>query len=61
MIYRYVEEVRRQFHEILGLMKGKATQEYARCVDVATANALRKMLVSTVTMLEEVLAEMSYG
>ena len=45
--FKIVEEVRRQFREIPGLMEGKATPEYARCVDLATANALRKMLAPT--------------
>lgn len=45
--FKMVEEVRRQFREIPGLMEGKATPEYARCVDLATANALRKMLAPT--------------
>ncbi len=46
--FKIVEEVRRQFREIRGLMEGKATPEYSRCVDLATANALRKMLLPTV-------------
>jgi len=40
-----IEEVRRQFREIPGLMEGKAKAEYASCVDIATAAALNKMLV----------------
>ena len=39
-----VEEVRRQFREIPGLMEGKARAEYARCVDITTAGALRQMV-----------------
>jgi len=39
-----VEEVRRQFKEIPGLMEGKARAEYARCVDITTAGALRQMV-----------------
>jgi K(+)-stimulated pyrophosphate-energized sodium pump len=45
--FKMVEEVRRQFREIAGLMEGKASPDYARCVDIATANALRKMLAPT--------------
>ena len=39
-----VEEVRRQFKEIPGLMEGKARADYARCVDITTAGALRQMV-----------------
>jgi len=39
-----VEEVRRQFKEIPGLMEGKARADYARCVDITTAGALREMV-----------------
>lgn len=40
-----VEEVRRQFREIAGLMEGKARPDYARCVDISTRGALRQMMV----------------
>ena len=42
-----VEEVRRQFREIPGLLKGdpSAKADYARCVDISTAAAIRKMTV----------------
>jgi len=43
-----VEEVRRQFREIKGLMEGKARAEYARCVDIATKGALREMLTPSI-------------
>lgn len=39
-----VNEVRRQFKEIKGLMEGKARAEYARCVDITTKEALREMI-----------------
>jgi len=45
--FKMVEEVRRQFREIPGLMEGEAPPDYARCVDLATVNALRKMLAPT--------------
>lgn len=41
---RMVEEVRRQFREVVGLMEGKARADYARCVDIATAAALKEMV-----------------
>ena len=40
-----VEEVRRQFREISGIMDGSATPEYAKCVAISTAGAQREMLV----------------
>ena len=43
--FEMIEEVRRQFKQIKGLMKGKAKADYAKCVDISTSAALRKMIV----------------
>ncbi len=40
-----IEEVRRQFREIEGLLEGKAKPDTARCVDISTAAAIKQMLV----------------
>jgi K(+)-stimulated pyrophosphate-energized sodium pump len=40
-----IEEVRRQFKTIKGLMEGKAKPDSARCVDISTTGALREMVV----------------
>ncbi|MEM2599999.1 MAG: sodium-translocating pyrophosphatase [Thermoproteota archaeon] len=42
---RMVEEVRRQFKEIPGLMEGRAKPDYARCVDIATRGAIRELML----------------
>jgi K(+)-stimulated pyrophosphate-energized sodium pump len=41
---KVVEEVRRQFKEIPGLMEGRAKPDYATCVDIVTRSALRLMV-----------------
>lgn len=40
-----IEEVRRQFKEIPGLMQGKARPDYRKCVDISTAAALKQMVL----------------
>jgi K(+)-stimulated pyrophosphate-energized sodium pump len=42
---KMVDEVRRQFHSIPGLMEGKAEPDYKACVDIATRNALKEMIL----------------
>ena len=42
---KVVEEVRRQFKEIPGLMAGLAKPDYSKCVDIVTKSALREMIV----------------
>ena len=43
-----VEEVRRQFREIKGVLEGKATPDYARCVAISTKGAQREMLLPSI-------------
>jgi len=43
--FKMVEEVRRQFREITGLMEGTAKPDTARCIDIATKGALSEMVV----------------
>ena len=43
--YDMIEEVRRQFRTIAGLMEGTARADYARCVDIATAAAIKRMVL----------------
>ncbi len=43
--FEMIEEVRRQFREIPGIMEGKGRPDYARCVSISTSAALRQMIV----------------
>ncbi len=57
-----VREVRRQFHEITGLMDGKADADYKSCVDLCTKASLREMILPTlVAIVAPVLAGLILG
>lgn len=43
--FKMVDEVRRQFKSIVGLREGKATPDYAKCIDISTKFALRQMVL----------------
>ncbi len=46
-----VEEVRRQFREIKGILEGKAKPEYAKCVEISTKGAQREMLLPSLVAI----------
>ncbi len=43
-----VDEVRRQFREIKGILEGKATPDYAKCVEISTIGAQKEMLLPSI-------------
>ncbi|MBM3309349.1 MAG: sodium-translocating pyrophosphatase [Candidatus Altiarchaeales archaeon] len=55
---KMVEEVRRQFREIKGLMEGKAKPDYNRCIEISTATAIKRM---TLPSLIAIIAPISMG
>jgi len=57
-----IEEVRRQWREIKGLMEGTAKAEYGKCVDIATRIALKQMLLpSIMTIVAPVIVGLVLG
>jgi K(+)-stimulated pyrophosphate-energized sodium pump len=57
-----VEEVRRQFREIVGIMEGTAEPDYARCVAISTKGAQREMLFpSILAIVTPVLVGVIFG
>ena len=57
-----INEVRRQWREIKGLMEGTARPEYGKCVDIATRIALRQMLLpSIMTIIAPVIVGVVLG
>ena len=57
-----IEEVRRQWREIKGLMEGTAKPEYGKCVDIATKIALKQMLLpSIITIVAPVIVGVVLG
>jgi K(+)-stimulated pyrophosphate-energized sodium pump len=43
--FKMVDEVRRQFREIIGLREGKNVPDYAKCIDISTKFALKQMVL----------------
>jgi K(+)-stimulated pyrophosphate-energized sodium pump len=57
-----VNEVRRQFREIKGILTGEATPDYARCVEISTRGAQREMLFpSLLAIIAPVLTGLVFG
>jgi K(+)-stimulated pyrophosphate-energized sodium pump len=57
-----VQEVRRQFREIPGIMEGTGTPEYAKCVDISTQAALKEMLMpGLLTIITPIIVGLVFG
>ncbi|MCG2460574.1 sodium-translocating pyrophosphatase [Flavobacteriaceae bacterium F89] len=57
-----VQEVRRQFREIPGIMEGTGKPEYAKCVDISTQAALREMILpGLITIITPIIIGLVFG
>lgn len=57
-----VDEVRRQFREIKGILEGKAEPDYARCVQISTKGAQREMIFpSLLAIIAPILTGLIFG
>ncbi len=60
--YSIVNEVRRQFKEIKGIMERRAKPEYGRCVDIVTSAALKNMILpAMIAILSPLLVGLLFG
>lgn len=59
---KMVEEVRRQFKEIPGLLDGKAEPDYEKCINISTKAALREMIFpGMITILAPIVVKFGFG
>ena len=59
---KMVNEVRRQFREIKGILEGKAEPDYARCVEISTRGAQREMIFpSLLAIIVPIVAGLIFG